>query len=100
MTSNNAVILLKGQTYGPVKKGETLEYKERPYEFPEPGKGEIIVKTLYLSVDPYLVATPRSSTRLTRREGKSGMRRRNLILRYSAQFPRPQTSRLTNCAAL
>jgi hypothetical protein len=83
MTSNNAVILLKAQTYGPVKKGETLVYKERPYEFPEPGKGEIIVKALYLSVDPYLVANP-PSMRLTNRERKSEIRRWNLSPRYPA----------------
>jgi hypothetical protein len=58
MTSNNAVILLKAQTYGAIKKGETLVYKERQYEFPEPGSGELIVKALYLSADPYLVDPP------------------------------------------
>jgi hypothetical protein len=89
MTSNNAVILLKGQTYGRVKKGQTLEYKVRPYEFPEPGKGEIIVKALYLSADPYLVVHPRSTTRLTGRGGKSEMPQLNLTLRYPPPIPLP-----------
>jgi hypothetical protein len=83
MTSNNAVILLKAQTYGPVKKGETLEYKERPYEFPEPGKGEIVVKALYLSADLYMVLIRRPITRLTDRGAKSEMLQSSLILWYT-----------------
>jgi hypothetical protein len=89
MTSNNAVILLKAQTYGPVKKGETLEYKERPYEFPEPGKREIVVKALYLSADPYMVPIRRPITRLTGRGEKSEMLQSSPTLQYS---PNPHSA--------
>jgi NADPH-dependent curcumin reductase CurA len=61
MLSNNAVILLKGQTYGEIKKGEALDFVKRPYEFDKLEDGDIVVQTMYLSSDPYLVL-PRSST--------------------------------------
>jgi NADPH-dependent curcumin reductase CurA len=54
-TSNNAVILLKGQTYGDIKEGETLKFEKRPYTFGQLKEGEFVVKALYLSIDPYLV---------------------------------------------
>lgn len=54
-TSNNAVILLKGQTYGDIKEGETLKFEKRPYAFSQLKDGEFVVKALYLSIDPYLV---------------------------------------------
>lgn len=55
MSSNNAVILKKGHQFGPIKKGETLEFIKRAYDFKDPSDGEIVVQTLYLSIDPYLV---------------------------------------------
>lgn len=55
MSSNNAVILLKGQTYGAIKKGETLDFVRRPYGFDKLEEGDIVVQTMYLSIDPYLV---------------------------------------------
>lgn len=55
MASNNAVILLKGQTYGDIKEGETMKFEKRPYSFDELTDGEVIVKAMYLSIDPYLV---------------------------------------------
>ena len=56
MASNNAVILLKQQTYGPIIDGETMAFKKRPYEFNELEEGDIVVQTMYLSIDPYLVS--------------------------------------------
>lgn len=58
MSSNNAVILLKAQTYGDIKEGETMKFEKRPYSFDELKGGEVIVKAMYLSIDPYLVSTP------------------------------------------
>lgn len=58
MSSNNAVILLKAQTYGDIKEGEALKFEQRPYEFPELKDGEFIVRAMYLSIDPYLVHPP------------------------------------------
>ena len=55
MASNNAVILLKGQTYGDIKEGETMKFEKRSYSFDELTDGEVIVKAMYLSIDPYLV---------------------------------------------
>jgi NADPH-dependent curcumin reductase CurA len=55
MSSNNAVILLKGQTYGAIKKGETLDFVKQPYNFDILEDGDIVIQTLYLSIDPYLV---------------------------------------------
>ena len=63
MSSNNAVILLKAQTYGEIKKGEALGFVKRPYEFDKLGDGDIVVQTLYLSIDPYIVIS--RSTALT-----------------------------------
>jgi NADPH-dependent curcumin reductase CurA len=55
MVSNNSVILRKAQTYGKIEEGKTLVFEEREYDFGELKEGEIIVKTMYLSIDPYLV---------------------------------------------
>ena len=52
MSSNNAVIFLAAPTEFP-EDGKHLAYKERPYTFDEPKDGAIIVKNLYLSIDPY-----------------------------------------------
>jgi len=54
-TSNNAVVLLKGQTHGDIKEGETLKFEKHPYEFTDLKDGDFVVKALYLSSDPYLV---------------------------------------------
>ena len=62
MSSNNAVILKKAHQFGPIKEGETLEFKKRSYDLKEPGPGEFIVKALYLSIDPYLVLPKTAST--------------------------------------
>jgi len=55
MSSNNAIIVLKGQTTGPIVKGEALDYVKRPYEFNDLQDGDIVVQAMYLSADPYLV---------------------------------------------
>jgi hypothetical protein len=57
MTSNNAVILRKAHALGPIVKGETLTYEKLPYKFNELAAGQIVVQTMYLSADPYLVPT-------------------------------------------
>jgi len=57
MSSNNAIIVLKGKTTGPIVKGEVLDYVKRPYEFDNLRDGDIVVQAMYLSVDPYLVKT-------------------------------------------
>jgi NADPH:quinone reductase len=54
MASNNAVILKKAHRFGPIKEGETLEFVKKPYDLPEPEEGGIVVKALWLSIDPYL----------------------------------------------
>lgn len=53
MTSNNAVILKKAHRFGPIKEGETLEFVKRPYDL-KLEDGGIIVKAIWLSIDPYL----------------------------------------------
>lgn len=55
MSSNNAVILLKAQTYDEIKKGETLDFIKRPYELDKLEDGDIVVQSMHLSVDPYMV---------------------------------------------
>ena len=55
MSSNNAIIVLKGQSTGPIVKGETLDYVKKPYEFDELQEGDVVVQAMYVSIDPYLV---------------------------------------------
>ena len=55
MSSNDAVILRKAQTYGPIVKGETMEFVKRPFEYHDLQDGDIVVQTMCLSVDPYMV---------------------------------------------
>jgi NADPH-dependent curcumin reductase CurA len=55
MSSNNAVILREAHTYGKIEEGKTLVFEKRPYDLGELKDGEFVVKTMYLSVDPYLV---------------------------------------------
>jgi len=55
MSSNNAIILRKAQTYGPIVNGETMEFVKRPYEYGDLQDGDIIVQTMCLSADPYMV---------------------------------------------
>lgn len=61
MPSNNAVILRQYQPHGALKKGDTLAFEERPFELPELQDGDIVVQTMYLSPDPYMVS-PRNSS--------------------------------------
>jgi hypothetical protein len=55
ISSNNAVILWKAQTFGELKEGETLKFEKRGYEFKKLKQGEFVIKALYLSIDMYLV---------------------------------------------
>jgi hypothetical protein len=55
MSSNNAVVLLKAQTFGAIVNGETLEFKKCPYEFNGLNDGDVVVQTMCLSADPYVV---------------------------------------------
>lgn len=57
MSSNNAVILRKAQTYGPIVNGETMEFVKRPYEYDNLQDGDIVVQTMCLSADPYMVSS-------------------------------------------
>ena len=61
MSSNNAAILRKAQTYGPIVNGETMEFVERPYEYNDLQDGDIVIQTMCLSADPYMVFYPTSS---------------------------------------
>ena len=49
MSTNNAVILLKAQTYGPIFKGETMDFIKRLYEYNDFQDGDFVVQTLWLS---------------------------------------------------
>ena len=69
MSSNNAVILLKAQTYGAIVNGETMEFVKRPYEYNDLQDGDIVIQTMCLSADPYMVLRPTSSM-LTLQRGK------------------------------
>lgn len=53
MSSNNAIIFLKPPTEYPVE-GEHLKFEKRPYSFPEPKDGQIILENIYSSIDPYM----------------------------------------------
>ena len=48
MSSNNAVILRKAQTYGPIVNGETMELVKRPYEYNDLQDGDIAIQTMCL----------------------------------------------------
>jgi hypothetical protein len=61
MSSNNAVILRKAQTYGPIVNGETMELVKRPYEYNDLQDGDIVIQTMCLSADPYMVLDPTCS---------------------------------------
>ena len=82
MSSNNAVILLKAQTYGEIKKGETLDFVKRPYEFDKLEDGDIVVQSMYLSVDPYMVSSSFVDTDL-----KRGKIRDPSIKSYTPVYP-------------
>ena len=81
-TSNNAVVLLKGQTHGDIKEGETLKFEKHPYEFTDLKDGDFVVKALYLSIDPYLV---RSLERPSVRNGLNNCREDELGMRVSSR---------------
>src|SRR6185437_12277334 len=51
MASTNRQILLKSRPTG-MPGVENFETVERP--MPEPGEGEVLMRTLYLSLDPYM----------------------------------------------
>lgn len=77
MSSNNAVILHKAQTYGPIVNGETMEFVKRPYEYNNLQDGDIVVQTMCLSADPYMVPSPSHSLFSPFREAKSAIHQLN-----------------------